>query len=335
MLVLGIDTSCDDTCAAVLREDFEVLSSVVSSQDEVHGRFGGVVPELASRKHVENIIPIIDHALNSAGVTLTDIGLIAVTRGPGLVGSLVVGVSAAKALSAARAVPLLGVNHLEGHIVSSFLGPDRPAYPFVALVVSGGHTNLYIARRGGDYLLVGQTMDDAAGEAFDKVAKLLGLGYPGGRAIEAAAGGVSGCPVEFTRPYLKKGVYDFSFSGIKTAARNVVAAAGTPDEDLAGRIAAGFQEAVVDVLVEKTVDLARNESIGTIVVTGGVAANSLLREQMSRRAASYGITALLPPKQLCTDNAAMIAAVGIIRAGEGSLNNLTMNAVSRWTIQNQ
>jgi N6-L-threonylcarbamoyladenine synthase len=334
MLVLGIDTSCDDTCAAVLRDDFEVLSSVVSSQDEVHGRFGGVVPELASRKHVENIIPIIDHALTAAGVTLTDIGLIAVTRGPGLVGSLVVGVSAAKALSAARAVPLVGVNHLEGHIMSSFLGPDSPAYPFVALVVSGGHTNLYIARGEGDYRLMGQTMDDAAGEAFDKVAKLLGLGYPGGKAIEAAARDASGPPVEFTRPYLKKGLYDFSFSGIKTAARNIVAAADTPDEAFAGRIAAGFQEAVVDVLVEKSVALARSESIGTIVVTGGVAANSLLREEMSRRAASYGITALLPPKQLCTDNAAMIAAVGIIRADEGTLNNLTMNAVSRWTIQN-
>jgi N6-L-threonylcarbamoyladenine synthase len=334
MLVLGIDTSCDDTCASVLRDDFEVLSSVVSSQDEVHGRFGGVVPELASRKHVENIIPIIDHALTAAGVTLTDIGLIAVTRGPGLVGSLVVGVSAAKALSAARAVPLVGVNHLEGHIMSSFLGPDRPAYPFVALVVSGGHTNLYIARGERDYRLMGQTMDDAAGEAFDKVAKLLGLGYPGGKAIEAAARDASGPPVEFTRPYLKKGLYDFSFSGIKTAARNIVAAADTPDEAFAGRIAAGFQEAVVDVLVEKSVALARSESIGTIVVTGGVAANSLLREEMSRRAASYGITALLPPKQLCTDNAAMIAAVGIIRADEGTLNNLTMNAVSRWTIQN-
>jgi N6-L-threonylcarbamoyladenine synthase len=335
MLVLGIDTSCDDTCAAVLRDDFEVLSSVVSSQDEVHGRFGGVVPELASRKHVENIIPIIDHALTSAGVTLTDIGLIAVTRGPGLVGSLVVGVSAAKALSAARAVPLVGVNHLEGHIMSSFLGPDRPAYPFVALVVSGGHTNLYIARGERDYRLMGQTMDDAAGEAFDKVAKLLGLGYPGGKAIEAAARDASGPPVEFTRPYLKKGLYDFSFSGIKTAARNIVVAADTPDKAFAGRIAAGFQEAVVDVLVEKSVALARSESIGTIVVTGGVAANSLLRKEMSRRAASYGITALLPPKQLCTDNAAMIAAVGIIRADEGTLNNLTMNAVSRWTIQNQ
>ncbi len=332
MLILGIDTSCDDTCAAVLADDFEVLSSVVSSQDEIHGRFGGVVPELASRKHVENIIPIIDHALSSAGATLSDIDLIAVTRGPGLVGSLVVGVSAAKALSLARAIRLVGINHLEGHIASSFLGEDRPAYPFVALVVSGGHTNLYVAAKEGEYTLMGQTMDDAAGEAFDKVAKLLGLGYPGGRAIESAADRVCGEPEQFTRPYMKKRSYDFSFSGIKTAARNIVAARGALDETLIGRIAAGFQEAVVDVLVGKTFDLAKKESMGTIVVTGGVAANSRLRAAMAERASGSGIRVLLPPKHLCTDNAAMIAAVGRIRAREGSLNNLTMNAVSRWTI---
>ncbi|MBN2224630.1 MAG: tRNA (adenosine(37)-N6)-threonylcarbamoyltransferase complex transferase subunit TsaD [Deltaproteobacteria bacterium] len=332
MLVLGIDTSCDDTCAAVLKDDFEILSSVVSSQDEVHGRFGGVVPELASRKHVENIIPIIDHALSSARAALSDIDVIAVTRGPGLVGSLVVGVSAAKALSLSRSIPLLGINHIEGHIASSFLTPNRPAYPFVALVVSGGHTNLYIARREGEYMLMGQTLDDAAGEAFDKVAKLLGLGYPGGRAIESAANRVRGEPVEFTRPYMKKGSHDFSFSGIKTAARNVVAAAEALDEALIGRIAAGFQEAVIDVLVSKTLDLARRESIDTIVVTGGVAANTRLRTVMDERASKRGTRVLLPPKHLCTDNAAMIAAVGRIRAHEAALNNLTLNAVSRWTI---
>jgi len=332
MLVLGIDTSCDDTCAAVLKDDFEILSSVVSSQDQVHGRFGGVVPELASRKHVENIIPIIDHALSLAGVALSDVNVIAVTRGPGLVGSLVVGVSAAKALSASRAIPIVGINHLEGHIASSFLTDDRPAYPFVALVVSGGHTNLYIARREGEYMLMGQTMDDAAGEAFDKVAKLLGLGYPGGRVIESAAQQARGTPVEFTRPYMKKRSYDFSFSGIKTAARNVVAAAGVLDEALVGNIAAGFQEAVVDVLVSKTLDLAKRQSVNTVVVTGGVAANTRLRTIMAERASKNGVRVLLPPKHLCTDNAAMIAAVGIIRAREAALNNLTLNAVSRWMI---
>ncbi len=332
MLVLGIDTSCDDTCAAVLSDDFTVLSSVVSSQDEVHGRYGGVVPELASRKHVENIIPIIDHALSSAATDLSDIDVIAVTRGPGLVGSLVVGLSAAKAISEARSIPILGINHLEGHIASSFLAPDRPSYPFVALVVSGGHTNLYIARGVGHYVLMGQTMDDAAGEAFDKVAKLLGLGYPGGRVIEAAAAGVRGEPVPFTRPYMKKGSYDFSFSGIKTAARTVVTGAEKLDETFIGRVAAGFQEAVVEVLVTKTLDLAVQESISTVVVSGGVAANTRLRTVMTEQAAGIGVRVLLPPKQLCTDNAAMIAAVGIIRAREASLNNLDMNAVSRWTI---
>jgi N6-L-threonylcarbamoyladenine synthase len=331
MLVLGIDTSCDDTCAAVLGEDFEILSSIVSSQDEIHGRFGGVVPELASRKHVENIIPIIDHALTSAGVTFSDIDLIAVTRGPGLVGSLVVGVSAAKAISLARSIPLVGVNHLEGHIASSFLVPDRPGYPFVALVVSGGHTNLYVAHGEGEYILRGQTVDDAAGEAFDKVAKLLGLGYPGGKAIESAAAAVRGTPVQFTRPFLKKGGYDFSFSGIKTAVRTVVVAESLLDEALIGRIAAGFQEAVVDVLVKKTLDLVKKESIQTIVVTGGVAANSRLRAVMAERA-GRGVRVLLPPKHLCTDNAAMIAAAGKIRAEEASLDNLSLNAVSRWMI---
>ncbi len=331
MLVLGIDTSCDDTCAAVLGDDFEILSSIVSSQDEIHGRFGGVVPELASRKHVENIIPIIDHALTSAGVTFSDIDLIAVTRGPGLVGSLVVGVSAAKAISLTRSIPLVGVNHLEGHIASSFLIPDRPGYPFVALVVSGGHTNLYVVRGEGEYILRGQTVDDAAGEAFDKVAKLLGLGYPGGKAIESAAAAARGTPVHFTRPLLKKGLYDFSFSGIKTAVRTVVVAEALLDDALIGRIAAGFQEAVVDVLVKKTLDLAKRESIQTIVVTGGVAANSRLRAAMAERAGG-SVKVVLPPKNLCTDNAAMIAAAGRIRADEAALDNLSLNAVSRWMI---
>jgi N6-L-threonylcarbamoyladenine synthase len=202
----------------------------------------------------------------------------------------------------------------------------------VALVVSGGHTNLYVARREGEYSLMGQTVDDAAGEAFDKVAKLLGLGYPGGRVIEAAAARSEGTPTHFTRPFMKKGRFDFSFSGIKTAARTVVAAEGTLDDTRIARIAAGFQEAVVDVLTGKTLDLARRESVRTIVVTGGVAANSRLRAAMTERAGARGVRVLLPPKQLCTDNAAMIAAVGRIRAAEGSLDTLSMNAVSRWPI---
>lgn len=332
MLILGIDTSCDDTSASVITDDFEILSSVVSSQDEVHGRFGGVVPELASRKHVENIIPIIDHALNKAGEKLSDIGLVAVTQGPGLVGSLVVGISAAKAISLAHSIPLLGVNHLEGHIASCLFSPDRPGYPFVALVVSGGHTNLYLAVKQGEYILRGQTLDDAAGEAFDKVAKLLGLGYPGGRVVEEAAKGADGDLIEFPRAYLGKDSFDFSFSGVKTAVRNFVKSKDNLTDELIRRIAGGFQEAVVGVLVEKTVNLALDENVGTVIVSGGVAANGMLRQRMAGSAESNGLKLIIPPRELCTDNAAMIAAVGTIRRGEGSLENLEMNAVSRWKI---
>jgi N6-L-threonylcarbamoyladenine synthase len=332
MVVLGIDTSCDDTCAAVLAEKWEIRSNVVSSQDEVHGPYGGVVPELASRKHVENIIPIIDYALCSAGVSLSDVDLIAVTQGPGLVGSLVVGISAAKAIGLGRGIPLVGVNHLEGHIAASFLVPEPPRHPFVSLVVSGGHTSLYVTRDPGDYTLVGQTLDDAAGEAFDKVAKLLGLGYPGGRAIEAAAHGCHEMPVEFVRPYLKKGTFDFSFSGLKTAVRNFAAKEGVIDGGLARRIAKGFQETIVSTLVEKTIALALKESVETVVVVGGVAANERLRQEMDKKAAEHGIRALFPPKNLCTDNAAMIAAVGKARADRATMDNLDMNAVSRWAI---
>lgn len=332
MLILGIDTSCDDTCAAVIRDEFEVCSSVVSSQDEVHGPFGGVVPELASRKHVESIIPIMDHALGSARATLAEIDLIAVTQGPGLIGSLVVGISAAKAVSLAMDIPLVGVNHLEGHIVSSFLLAEPPRYPFVALVVSGGHTNLYVAKSAGNYALMGQTLDDAAGEAFDKVAKLLGIGYPGGRAVEATARACRETPIAFVRPYVKKGDLNFSFSGLKTAVRNFVAAHDRLDPPLIGRIAKGFEETIVSVLVEKTLALAERESIETVVVTGGVAANGRLRQEMEARARERGIMALIPPKHLCTDNAAMIAAVGKVRASEASTDNLEMNAISRWMI---
>lgn len=332
MLILGIDTSCDDTSASVITDDFEILSSIVSSQDEVHGSFGGVVPELASRKHVENIIPIIDHALHEGGVKLSDIGLLAVTKGPGLVGSLVVGISAAKAISLALGIPLLGVNHLEGHIASCLFSHDRPDYPFSALVVSGGHTNLYLVREKGEYILCGQTLDDAAGEAFDKVAKFLGLGYPGGMAVEEAARGAKGELIEFPRAYLGKDSFDFSFSGVKTSVRNFVKSQGDLTEGLVKRIAGGFQEAVVSVLVEKTINLALSEGVGTVLVSGGVAANGMLRGKMTESAESNGLKLIIPQKELCTDNAAMIAAVGAIRTDEGSLENLKMNAVSRWKI---
>ncbi|MBN1572100.1 MAG: tRNA (adenosine(37)-N6)-threonylcarbamoyltransferase complex transferase subunit TsaD [Deltaproteobacteria bacterium] len=354
MLVLGIDTSCDDTSAAVVTGDFKILSNIVSSQDEVHTKFGGVVPELASRKHLENIIPIIDSALETAGVSLKEIDIIAVTQGPGLVGSLVSGISAAKAMSLALEIPLLGVNHIEGHIASSLLTEDPPTLPFVALVVSGGHTSLYVVREiggengGGDmeYILMGQTLDDAAGEAFDKVAKLLGLGYPGGRLIEGAAAaardrGEEG--VKFPRAYLEKDSFDFSFSGVKTSVRNFIKereADGQLNGELTRRIALGFQEAVVEVLVTKSIGLAlsyvnidgRSDSIKTVVLCGGVASNSALREAMIERANEHGIRVVIPKRELCTDNGAMIGAVGVIKAGEASLERGDMNAISRMKI---
>jgi N6-L-threonylcarbamoyladenine synthase len=344
MLVLGIDTSCDDTSAAVVTGDFRVLSNVVSSQDEVHTRFGGVVPELASRKHLENIIPIVDTALETAGTTLKEIDVIAVTQGPGLVGSLVSGISAAKAMSMALKIPLLGVNHIEGHIASSLLVEDPPKLHFAALVVSGGHTSLYVVREGKgggmEYNLMGQTLDDAAGEAFDKVAKLLDLGYPGGRLVEEAAAeaverGEEG--VRFPRAYLEKGSFDFSFSGVKTSVRNFIRekeAEGQMDDRLVRDIALGFQEAVIEVLVEKSVRLALSEadSIETIVLCGGVASNTALREAMVGRAEEHGIKVVIPNRELCTDNGAMIGAVGVVRAGDASLENGGMNAISRMKI---
>lgn len=339
MLILGIDTSCDDTAASVINGEFEIISSMVSSQDEVHSKFGGVVPELASRRHVENIIPIIDSTMRQAGASFEPgqnrLNMIAVTRGPGLVGSLIVGISAAKAISVAMGIPLLGVNHLEGHIASSFLTDTPPEYPFVALVVSGGHTNLYIVKGRCEYDLVGQTLDDAAGEAFDKVAKLLGLGYPGGRKIEEitrAHRAGDGEPIRFPRAYMGKDSSDFSFSGVKTAVRNFVSSEGEIDESMKRRVAFGFQEAVIWVLVDKTIGLAIREGIKTIVVTGGVAANDSLRRLFKEKAIEKDIRLIIPPKELCTDNAAMIGAVGVLRHHEACLNNLEMNAVSRWKI---
>ncbi len=347
MLVLGIDTSCDDTSAGVVTGDLSILSNVVSSQDEVHTKFGGVVPELASRKHLENIIPIVDSALVTANVKLKEIDVIAVTQGPGLVGSLVAGISAAKAMSLALQIPLLGVNHLEGHIASSLLtkSPPPPRFPFVALVVSGGHTSLYLVKKdgGGDngqieYILKGQTLDDAAGEAFDKVAKLLNLGYPGGRLIEKAAAlarDAGGEGVTFPRAYLKKGSFDFSFSGVKTSVRNFIVKSeknGDLDGELKGRIAQGFQEAVVEVLVKKSISLVLEQGVDTLVVCGGVAANGRLRDAIFEGAVEHDIRVVIPERELCTDNGAMIGVVGVLKAHEARLDNLSMNAISRLKI---
>ena len=323
LLILGIETSCDDTAAAVLRGT-RILASVVSSQDEVHSNFGGVVPELASRHHMQNVLPIVDHTLHQAGVRLEQLDGIAVTCGPGLVGSLLVGVSVAKALAMAKNLPLIGVNHLEGHLLAVLLEQKVP-FPFLCLLVSGGHTALYIARTWGEYQLLGATRDDAAGEAFDKGAKMLGLGYPGGRIIDKLAQQGNLARLRFPRAHLKKGKYDFSFSGLKTALRQFLSSSERASYDDAD-IAASYQEAVVDMLVDTTLRAARELGLERLVISGGVSANSRLRHRMAEEGRQYGISVFLPSLKLCTDNAAMIAFAGAWRLANGQRASLQLNA---------
>jgi N6-L-threonylcarbamoyladenine synthase len=328
-LILGIETSCDETAAAVIAGGRQILSSVVASQEELHAKYGGVFPEMASRRHIETIIPVVDEALDAALVDWDAIAAIAVTYGPGLVGSLLVGVNTAKGLALAQGLPLIGVNHLEGHIYANWLvvgegsGRFEPQWPLLALIVSGGHTELVLVRDYGVHDVLGRTLDDAAGEAFDKVARMLDLGYPGGPEIQRVA--AQGWPLafDFPRAWLP-GTYDFSFSGLKTAVLREVEryrpkpARGRSDlgprvvrELPASDIAASFQEAVVDVLVEKTVAAADEFAVTQILVAGGVSANSRLRERMRERAGEgAGRQVHFPPLFLCTDNAAMIAAAG-------------------------
>jgi N6-L-threonylcarbamoyladenine synthase len=326
MIVLGIETSCDETAAAVLDGGRKILSSVVASQDDVHAPYGGVVPELASRRHLEVVVPVIRRALALAGMGLRDLDGIAVTQGPGLVGSLLVGCSAAKALSWARGVPLVGVNHLEGHIYAAFLEERAPEHPFVALVVSGGHTALYVAEAPRRYARIGQTRDDAAGEAFDKVAKLLGLGYPGGPAIERAATSGDARAIRFPTASMSDGAPDFSFSGIKTAVSLHVRRAGTLSATDIADVAASFQATVVKTLVRKSLRAGQRLGIRRLVLTGGVAANTALRQALTAECGERGWELFIPSRTLCTDNAAMIAAAGHDRLEAGERAPLTMNA---------
>lgn len=332
MLVLGIESSCDETAAAVVRDGKNLLSNIIASQIDVHEKFGGVVPEIASRKHIEAILPVIIQALDEAAVTLDDIEGIAVTRGPGLIGSLLVGLSVAKSIAMARNLPFVGVNHLEGHIASIFLSHDRPAFPFIALVVSGGHTSLYRMEDFGRVTVMGQTRDDAAGEAFDKAAKMLNLGYPGGVVIDRLARQGNRSYVSFPRPM--KDSADFSFSGVKTSLLNYIKKRGDvlEGEELS-HVVASYQEAIVDVLVEKTLNAARDASMNRIVVSGGVAANGRLRERFLQRAGEEGVTVYIPPPVLCTDNAAMIAVVGEHLLKRGRSDSYDINAVSRWPLE--
>lgn len=310
--VLGIDTSCDDTSAAVVKDGCVILSSIVSSQSEIHKKYGGIVPELASRRHIEMIWQVVDEALSQAEVDLNDIDGIAVCYGPGLIGSLLVGCSFAKSVAYVKKKPLIAVNHLEGHLFSVFLEEKKPTFPFISLIVSGGHTSLYIAHGFGRYEEFGRTRDDAAGEAYDKVAKLLGLGYPGGPEIDRLA--KEGDPVAFAFPraHMPES-YDFSFSGMKTSVKLTVeknSEQGIPDERLIKNIAASFQAAMVDVLVRKVERAVMDKAIHRVTMSGGVAANSELRRRMLKMAAERGIELFLPSISFCTDNAAMIAAAG-------------------------
>ena len=329
MVVLAIESSCDETAAAVVVGGQKALSNVVSSQTQIHRKYGGVVPELASRKHIEVIIPVIREALREAGVSLDHVEGIAATNGPGLVGSLLVGLSAAKAIAYARNLPFVGVNHVEGHLSAIFLENPGVRFPFVGLVVSGGHTCLYRVDHWGSYRWLGGTRDDAAGEAFDKVAKLLELGYPGGPVIDEVARNGDPEAIAFPRAFISRDSFDFSFSGIKTSVLHYVRRhPHARVED----IAASFQEAVVDVLVSKAVQASRALDLPRIVLSGGVASNSRLRARLQETGETEGLEVSIPSPILCTDNAAMIGVIGHYYLERGRISPLTLNSFSNLPI---
>lgn len=347
-IILGIDTSCDDTAASVVENGTKIFSNIVSNQTDIHKKYGGIVPELASRRHVEMIWPVVDEALKASDIKLEDLSCVAVCNGPGLIGSLLVGCSFAKAICYSKGIPLVAVNHLEGHIFSAFLEEPKPSFPFLGLIVSGGHTCLYRVYGFIKYTELGRTRDDAAGEAYDKVAKLLGLQYPGGPIIEKLAQNGNPGAIDFPRAYLPES-FDFSFSGIKTAVLNYVkrvidqepnthlppfakgGRGGITDLSLATHhslladIAASFQASVIDVLVKKTEWAISKEGINRVVLTGGVAANNELRKRMKEMGDKRGAEIFMPSAYLCTDNAAMIASAGYHHFKAGNFAGLDLN----------
>lgn len=327
MLVLGIETSCDETAASVVRDGKTILSNVVYSQ-LVHNKYWGVVPELASREHMKTIVPIVRGALGEAKVELEKVDGVAVTYGPGLVGSLLIGLSFAKSLSYSLQVPLIGINHIEGHIFANFLENPQLEPPFICLVISGGHSNLIYVADKGEYELLGRTRDDAAGEAFDKVAKVLDLGYPGGPIIDKVSKGGKADFVRFPRAYLEEGSFDFSFSGLKTAVAIYVSRLS--QEKLERHridIAASFQEAIVEVLVDKGIKASILKKVKNVALAGGVARNSRLRDRLEMEAQKHDLKVFYPSPILCTDNAAMIASAGDFRLSKGERSNFDLNAI--------
>ncbi len=328
ILVLGIETSCDETAAAVVKNGRYVLSNIISTQIETHKKYGGVVPEIASRMHVQNINPVIQEALDVANVTLDEIDVIGVTYGPGLVGALLVGVVEAKALAFVKEKPLVGVHHIEGHIAANYIEDPQLEPPFICLIVSGGHSHLVEVKDYGTYEVLGKTRDDAAGEAFDKVARAIGLGYPGGPKIDQLAREGNPHGIEFPRANMKDGSYDFSFSGVKSSVLNYLNECNMKDIEInKADVAASFQAAVVDVLVDNTIKLAKEKNSQVIALAGGVAANQELRKKMEAACQQEGITLKYPAMSLCTDNAAMIGGAAYFDYQKGVRHGWDLNAV--------
>ncbi|MDA3971661.1 MAG: tRNA (adenosine(37)-N6)-threonylcarbamoyltransferase complex transferase subunit TsaD [Desulfobulbaceae bacterium] len=329
MIILGIESSCDETACAVMQDDTTLLSHVVDSQITIHRQYGGVVPEIASRRHIESIYPVVDAALKESSLSLADVDLLAVTAGPGLIGALLIGLNFTKAISLVKDIPFVGVDHMAGHLLSVFLGENKPEFPFVAIVASGGHSSLFYAKSYTEFELLGRTRDDAAGEAFDKVAKILGLPYPGGPEISLQAQNGDRDKIKFPRSWLEKGSFDFSFSGLKTSVANYVHKTEERTPEFLADVCASFQEAVVDVLSAKAVQAAQFKKCQQVVLAGGVAANPRLRDLLGKRCRSAGLNIAMPPLDYCTDNGAMICIAGYHQYRQNGPSSLDLDVYSR------